>query len=94
MVYSGTFWSPKSSVFWLTVYINLIGKKKADGKVISTTKDITNFLIDDAMLALVPFSSFGASNDSVWYRISVGTCSVDEIERIIINLRTALSQLS
>ncbi len=57
-------------------------------------KDITNFLIDDAMLALVPFSSFGASNDSVWYRISVGTCSVEEIERIIVNLRTALSQLT
>lgn len=84
---------PQASIF-MTVYINLIGKKKKDGNVIRTTKDITNFLIDDAMLALVPFSSFGASNDSVWYRISVGTCSVDEIERIIVNLRTALSQLS
>lgn len=84
---------PQASIF-MTVYINLIGKKKSDGSVIKTTKDITNFLIDDAMLALVPFSSFGASNDSVWYRISVGTCGISEIELVIQNLRTALSKLS
>ncbi len=68
--------------------------KKEDGTDIKTVKDITNFLIEDAKLALVPFSSFGASEDSTWYRISVGTCTMDEIAEVLMHLRNALSKLS
>jgi len=85
--------APQASIF-LTVKIDLIGLKKEDGTVISSTKDITDFLIEDAMIALVPFASFGASADSTWYRISVGTCTVEQINEIMENLRTALSKLS
>ena len=85
--------APQASIF-LTVKIDLIGMKKEDGFVISSTKDITDFLIEDAKIALVPFASFGASADSTWYRISVGTCTVEQINEIMENLRTALSNLS
>ena len=85
--------APQASIF-LTVKIDLIGLNKEDGTVISSTKDITNFLIEDAKIALVPFASFGASADSTWYRISVGTCTVEQINEIMENLRTALSKLS
>lgn len=85
--------APQASIF-LTVNINPIGLKKEDGTKITTTQDITDFLIEDAKMALVPFSSFGASPDSTWYRVAVGTCTVEQIEEIMSNLRNALSKLS
>lgn len=85
--------APQASIF-LTVKIDLIGLKKEDGTLISSTKDITDFLIEDAKIALVPFASFGASADSTWYRVSVGTCTVEQINEIMENLREALSKLS
>jgi aspartate aminotransferase len=85
--------APQASIF-LTVKIDLIGLRKEDGSVISSTKDITDFLIEDAKIALVPFASFGASADSTWYRVSVGTCTVEQINEIMENLREALSKLS
>ncbi|MBK8551136.1 MAG: aminotransferase class I/II-fold pyridoxal phosphate-dependent enzyme [Ignavibacteria bacterium] len=85
--------APQASIF-LTVKIDLIGLKKQDGSVIKTTKDITDFLIEDAQIALVPFASFGSSPDSTWYRVSVGTCTVKQIHEIMNNFREALSKLS
>lgn len=55
--------------------------------------DILYYLIDEAKIALVPFSAFGASTNSTWYRLSVGTCTREEIEEVINNLEGALSKL-
>ena len=85
--------APQASIF-LTVKIDLIGKKKEDGTFIDSTKDITDFLIEDAHMALVPFSSFGASTDSTWYRVAVGTCTVAQIHEIMENFKAALLKLS
>lgn len=85
--------APQAAIY-MTVKINLIGLKTEDGTVLESTADITEFLISEAKLAIVPFSSFGSSPGSTWYRISVGTCTVDQIEEIMKNLRNALSKLS
>lgn len=85
--------APQASIF-MTVKVDLIGKKKPDGKVISCTQDITDFLIEDAKIALVPFASFGSSPDSRWYRVSVGTCTLEQINSIMNDFREALSKLS
>lgn len=90
--YSVDMIEPQASIF-LTVNICIKGSVKEDGTEIKSTQDITDFLIEDAMMALVPFSSFGAPADSTWYRISVGTCTVDQINEIMLNLRDALSKL-
>lgn len=84
--------APQASIF-LTVNVDLIGQKKPDGTKINETKDITEFLIEDAGMALVPFSSFGSSPGSTWYRVSVGTCTVEQIDEIMDNFRNALSKL-
>jgi aspartate aminotransferase len=42
----------------------------------------------------VPFYAFGAEKTSPWYRLSVGTCKVEEIPAMIGQLRNALAQLS
>jgi aspartate aminotransferase len=84
--------APQAAIY-LTVEVNLKGKTTADGKVLNTTADATKYILDEAKIGIVPFSAFGASTDSTWYRISVGTCTVEDIDQIISNLRSALSKL-
>jgi len=83
---------PQAAIY-LTVQIDLVGKKTANGNVLKTQNEVTSYLVDEAKIALVPFSAFGSSDDSTWYRLSVGTCKLEETEIIINNLRKALSAL-
>ena len=85
--------TPQAGIY-LTVQFNLIGQKTSEGKILQTTSDITKYLLDEAKLAIVPFSAFGSSVDSSWYRLSVGTCKISEIEIIINNIKNALSKLN
>jgi aspartate aminotransferase len=85
--------TPQAAIY-LTVQFNLIGQKTSEGKILQTTSDITKYLLDEAKLAIVPFSAFGSSADSSWYRLSVGTCKISEIEIIINNIKNALSKLN
>lgn len=85
--------APQAAIY-LTIKFELHGKRTADGKVLETTQDVTSYILDEAKLAIVPFYAFGAATSSPWYRMSVGTCSVDDIEQVISNLRNALSKLN
>lgn len=85
--------APQAAIY-LTVQFNLLGKKTETGVLLNTTKEITSYLLNEAKLAIVPFYAFGAAPNSTWYRMSVGTCSVDDIEKVISNLRSALLKLS
>lgn len=85
--------APMAAIY-LTVKFDLKGLKKTSGELIETTEQMTSYLLTDAKLALVPFSAFGASKNSNWYRLSVGTATMDDVENAISSLRKALSQLS
>lgn len=85
--------SPQAAIY-LTVQFALHGLKTQDGKTLSTTQDITKYLLDEAGMAIVPFYAFGADVDSNWYRLSVGTCKTEDIEAVISSLRNALKKLS
>jgi aspartate aminotransferase len=85
--------APEAAIY-LTVQFNLHGKKTSDGKLLSTTKEVTKYILDEANVALVPFYAFGASADSKWYRLSVGTCKAEDVSNVINNLRAALNKLS
>jgi len=84
---------PQAAIY-LTVQFALHGKKTAGGTTLATTKDVTKYLLDEAGLAIVPFYAFGSSDNSNWYRLSVGTCKVEDVQAVIDNLRTALKKLS
>lgn len=84
--------SPQAAIY-LTIKFDLKGKTTADGTVLSNTKEITRYILNEGKLAVVPFYAFGTAHDSPWYRLSVGTCGLSDIEDIIHNLREALSQL-
>jgi aspartate aminotransferase len=77
---------------YLTVKIDLIGKTTLDGEFLNDASDVTSFLIKKAKVGVVPFYCFGASRQSPWFRISVGTLKVEQISTVIENLREALSQ--
>lgn len=84
--------APQAAIY-LTVKIDLKGKRTLEGNLLASTKEVTNYILHESKLAVVPFYAFGTHEDSPWYRISVGTCAISEIELIIENLRTALRKL-
>ena len=83
---------PQAAIY-LTVQLNLVGKKTADGNSISNQEEVTDYILNKAKLALVPFGFFGADKESSWYRISVGCCKKEEIEDVINSLSIALQEL-
>jgi aspartate aminotransferase len=85
--------APKAAIY-LTVQLDLKGMKTPDGKILSSQSEVTTHILNEARLALVPFNAFGSSNDSTWYRLSVGTCNKKEIPEVFTTLHSVLSKLS
>jgi aspartate aminotransferase len=55
--------TPQAAIY-LTVQINLVGKKTAEGTLLANQADVTAYILNEAKLALVPFNAFGADKDS------------------------------
>lgn len=85
--------TPEAAIY-LTIKIDLKGKRTADGGTLEEQSDVTSYLLDVAALAVVPFSAFGASKTSPWYRLSVGTCRLEDIPEMLGKLRMAMEKLS
>lgn len=85
--------APEAAIY-LTIRLGLKGKKSDDGQELSTQSDVTSYILNKAGLAVVPFYAFGASKDSDWYRLSVGTCKKEQIPEMLEKLRSALQELS
>ena len=84
--------APQAAIY-LTVQFDLKGMTTANGTKLNSQSDVTSYILNEAKLALVPFNAFGSSNDSTWYRLSVGTCNKKEIPEVFASLRKVLSQL-
>jgi aspartate aminotransferase len=85
--------APEAAIY-LTIKIDLKGKKTADGRILKEQSEVTSYLLDVAGLAVVPFTAFGASKTSPWYRLSVGTCRLEDIPEMLGKLRAAMEKLS
>ncbi|MBK9570942.1 MAG: aminotransferase class I/II-fold pyridoxal phosphate-dependent enzyme [Chitinophagaceae bacterium] len=85
--------APEAAIY-LTIKIDLTGKKTTEGKALANQGEVTAYVLNDAGLAVVPFYAFGADKSSPWYRLSVGTCKKEEINEMIGKLREALKKLS
>lgn len=84
---------PQAAIY-LTVQLDLRGQRKPGGELLATNPEVHRYILDDAKVGLVPMSYFGASEESSWYRLSVGTCRMEEVEVIISALEGALGRLS
>ncbi len=78
---------------YLSLKIDYLGKTTPDGKILNTSADLNFYLIKEANVALVPFSSFGTNDGLCWFRASVGACSKEEIVSKLPALREALLKL-
>ncbi len=78
---------------YLTVKLDYIGKTKPDGSLVKDSSDLVFYLIEEAGIALVPFSAFGNSRDMPWFRASAGGVSLDEIKNMLPRLKDALQKL-
>ncbi len=83
---------PEGAIY-LTIKIDLAGKKTLAGKQFTNQSEVTQYLLDEAKLAIVPFYAFGASDNSAWYRLSVGTCRKENISEVTDHLRNALLKI-
>lgn len=82
--------APQAAIY-LTVKIDLKGKQ-ADGNMLETQVQVTDYLLSEAGLAIVPFYAFGADRQSPWYRLSIGTCKKEEIDEMLGKLEAALQK--
>lgn len=85
--------APQAAIY-LTIQFNLIGKTTLNGKILEQTTDITRYILDEGKVAVVPFSAFGADKNSTWFRLAVGTCSLEDVNDAIESLRRALQKLN
>lgn len=84
--------APQAAIY-LTIQMDLTGKKTAEGKLLSQQTDVTEYILSEAKLAVVPFTAFGASANSSWYRLSVGTCKTNDIPIMLAQLEGVLEKL-
>lgn len=83
---------PQAAIY-LTIKIDLVSKTTSAGKLLATQADVTEYLLNEAKLAIVPFSAFGADANSAWYRLSVGVVKLEDIEKVMQLLEAALEKL-
>ena len=85
--------APQAAIY-LTMQVNLAGKTGKDGITLNSQDDVTNYILNDAQLAIVPFVAFGAGAQNNWYRLSVGCCKTEDIPVVLENLEKALQKFS
>jgi aspartate aminotransferase len=83
--------APQAAIY-LTVKIDLKGYSYK-GRQLSSQQEVSDFLLSEAQLALVPFSCFGADKESPWYRMSIGTCRFEDLEAMFAQMERAFATL-
>src|SRR5690349_4959639 len=83
--------TPQGGIY-LTVKIDLAGKV-ANGNALPDQSAVTDYILREASLAVVPFYAFGAKRNSPWYRLSVGTCKLEDIDEMFKKLEAALEKV-
>jgi aspartate aminotransferase len=81
--------APQAALY-LSVKFPILGLTDAKGKILSEASDIFNFLLNEAGFAALPFKVFGAADCDEWFRVSVGTIGKEDIDQLLLRLRTAL----
>jgi len=57
---------------------------------LASDEDVRQYLLKAAGVALVPFQAFGVTEDSGWFRLSVGAVSPELIMRMLPRLQHAI----
>lgn len=85
--------APQAAIY-LTIKLDLAGKTTETGTQLIDQAAVTDYILGEAKLAVVPFYAFGADKQSPWYRLSIGTCKKEEISEMLGKLEAALAKLN
>ncbi|MFL5577547.1 MAG: pyridoxal phosphate-dependent aminotransferase [Gemmatimonadaceae bacterium] len=86
-----------AGAIYLSARFALLGRRAPEGgagAALHTNEDVRRYLLRRAGVAVVPFQAFGATEESGWFRLSVGAVSVDDITRMLPRLRDALEAVA
>jgi aspartate aminotransferase len=83
--------APEGAIY-LSARFALAGRTAPDGTLLRTDEDVRHYLLNAAGVAIVPFQAFGVTEDTGWYRLSVGAVSPEQIARMLPRLRQAIEQ--
>lgn len=83
-----------NAAIYLTVKCPWKNKITPEGIMLKNQVMVTQYILDVCKVAMVPFKAFGSSEDSEWYRISVGTMKMEEIESIVSALKKGMDHLN
>lgn len=83
--------APEGAIY-LSVKFSLLGRSYK-GKKIESTFEIASLLISEASFAVVPFTAFGNAPGTEWFRISVGTCTEEQIPEMLAQLENFLKNV-
>jgi aspartate aminotransferase len=78
---------------YVSLQLKLRGKKFGD-KILEDNEAIRSLVLKEAGVAIVPFQAFGLTEESGWFRLSIGAVSMEEIAEVFPRLRALLSQIS
>ena len=83
--------NPQGAIYF-SAQFRLHGKS-AGGHRLETDDDIRTLLLERAGVAVVPFQAFGVTENTGWFRLSVGAVSMDEIAALFPRLETLLEEV-
>jgi len=81
--------APEGAIY-LSARFSLKGCHTPDGSHLASDEDVRQYLLKAAGVALVPFQAFGVTEDSGWFRLSVGAVSPELITRMLPRLQHAI----
>ncbi|KAA3598047.1 MAG: aminotransferase class I/II-fold pyridoxal phosphate-dependent enzyme [Calditrichaeota bacterium] len=77
---------------YLSVYFGIVGKTTKSGRVLTDNEEARKYLLERTGLAAIPFYAFG-SDKIGWFRFSVGSVSIKDINEVMPKLREALNEI-
>jgi aspartate aminotransferase len=84
--------TPQGALY-LSIKFDLIGAKTRNNKMLNDIDDVLNYLLEEAKIGIVPFYFFGIKKTLPWFRLSVGTCSMDEAKQACEWIKKAVTSL-
>ena len=78
---------------YLSARFDLFGKTAPDGRVIQSDEDMRRLLLEEADVAVVPFTAFGYPPRSGWVRFSVGAVSLEDVTGAVERTRALLERM-
>jgi aspartate aminotransferase len=74
---------------YLSARFDLIGRTIA-GRRIETDEDSRQLILEEAGVAIVPFTAFGYPENTGWMRFSVGAATLEDIDKGLSRLHSLL----